>query len=342
MNRLLILLSAVWLIAPAWAQHDGHRSEEMPSPATQQSENADAGHHTGNVAREGEEPADPHAGHDRQSRLPEDQEATDPLASHDMNRGLEPIGELPKDPPPPAAFSGPLHAADTLFDAEEMAQAREQLRAEEGGMLSSLVLADRFETRFGDGEERYLWDFQGWYGGDIKKLWLKSEGEGSMGSSLESAEFQALYSRAISPFFDVQAGIRHDIAPDPDRSHLVVGLQGWLPYVFEIDAAAFLSDKGDLTGRLEGEFDLQITQRLILQPRVEFNFAAQEVRELGIGSGIGSAEAGFRLRYEIRREFAPYVGLDWERKLGNTGVLARTSDADRESWGVVVGVRSWF
>lgn len=248
----------------------------------------------------------------------------------------------PPAAPPPAAFSGPEHAADTIFDPGDMAEAREQLRVEEGGMNTWFFLADRFEARDGDGEENYLWDLQGWYGGDIDKLWLKTEGEGGISGDTESTELQALYSRAISPFFDVQAGVRYDVRPEPDRTHLVLGLQGLLPYVFEVDAAIFLSEKGDLTGRLEGEYDLQISQRLILQPRVEFNFAAQEVPELGIGSGLGSVGAGLRLRYEIRREFAPYVGVGWERKLGDTADFARAAGEERGGWEAIVGVRSWF
>jgi copper resistance protein B len=223
-----------------------------------------------------------------------------------------------------------------------MAEAREQLRHEEGGLNTWLLLTDRLEARVGDGEENYLWDLQGWYGGDIDKLWLKTKGEGGFGDDTESAELQALYSRAISPFFDVQAGVRYDVRPEPDRTHLVLGLQGLLPYVFEVDAAVFLSDKGDLTARLEGEYDLQINQRLILQPRLEFGFAAQEVPELGIGSGLGSVEAGLRLRYEIRRELAPYVGVGWERKLGDTGDFARAAGEERGGWEAIVGMRSWF
>ncbi|MEX2122956.1 MAG: copper resistance protein B [Woeseia sp.] len=273
--------------------------------------------------------------------------ATTPvLAQHEDHGAEEPSSRTPQataeSSPPSAAVSGPVHAADTIFDPQEMAKAREQLRAEEGGMTTYLILADRFETRLSDGEENYLWDLQGWYGGDIDKLWLKSEGQGGLGDNLENFEVQALYSRAIAPFFDIQAGIRHDVRPDPDRSHLVLGLQGLLPYVFEIDAAAFLSDEGDLTGRLEGEYDLQINQRLILQPRVEVNVAAQEVPELRIGSGVGSIEAGIRLRYEIRREIAPYIGIGWERKLGDTADFARAAGEDHGGWEAVAGVKSWF
>jgi copper resistance protein B len=244
--------------------------------------------------------------------------------------------------PPPAASSGPVHAADALFDSGEMAAARDQLRAEEGASMNYLLLADRLETAFGGGDDRYAWDLQGWYGGDIHRLWLKTEGEGEPGARVDAIELQALYSRAISPFFDAQFGIRHDARPDPDRSYLVAGIQGLMPFVFEVDAALFLSDKGDLSGRVETEYDLQVTQRLILQPRIEFEFAAQATPELGIGSGLNSIEAGMRLRYEVRREIAPYIGVVWERKLGDTADFARSSGEDRESLQLVFGARFWF
>lgn len=322
MKRLLIALLAGLATAPVLAQHEGHDAQETSSGTA-------------------EETTDPHVGHDMSPAPQEKQESADPHA-HDMSTMQDAAKPQAEASPPPAAFSGPADAADILFDPQEMAKAREQLRIEHGGSKAYLILADRFETRVGDGEENYLWDLQGWYGGDINKLWLKSEGEGGLGDNPDNAEFQALYSRAIAPFFDIQAGIRYDVRPDPDRSYLVLGLQGLLPYVFEIDAAAFLSDDGDLTARLEGEYDLQVNQRLILQPRVELNMAAQEIPELRIGSGFSSIEAGIRLRYEIRRELAPYFGIAWERKLGDTGDFARAAGEDRGDWGVVVGVRSWF
>jgi len=151
-----------------------------------------------------------------------------------------------------------------------------------------------------------------------------------------------LWSHAITPWWDFQVGARYDFAPDPERSHLVVGIQGLAPYEFEIDAAAFLSDEGDLTARFEGEFDLLITQQLILQPRIEFNLAAQDVAEIGLGSGLTSVEAGIRLRYEIVREFAPYVGVEYQQLIGETADYARAAGEDVGGWNFVVGVRSWF
>ena len=145
----------------------------------------------------------------------------------------------------------------------------------------------------------------GWYGGDINKPSLKSEGD--FGRGPDGAELQTLYSRAITPFFHIQAGVRQDVRSGPEPTHLVLGLQGLMPYTFKLDAAAFLSNEGDLTGRVEAELDLQIGQRLLLQPRIELNLAAQEIPGLGVGSGLGSVETEIRLRYEIRREFAPIL-----------------------------------
>src|SRR3546814_463397 len=191
---------------------------------------------------------------------------TDPHAGHDMGTKAGSAPTPPKAPPPPAAFSGPKHAGDTLFDPSAMAGAREQLRAEQGEMRTYRVMVDQLEARIHDGRDGYLWDAQGWYGGDINKLWIKTEGEGSFGEKLEEAEVQALWSRAITPWFDFQAGLRYDFRPEPERGHLVLGLQGLVPYQFEVDAAAFVSDEGDVSARFEAEYDLLITQRLILQP----------------------------------------------------------------------------
>src|SRR5690606_27669613 len=188
----------------------------------------------------------------------------------------------------------------------------------------------------------FVWDLQGWYGGDIHKLWWKSEGAGELGGNTDDAEVQLLYSRAVTPYFDFQAGVRHDFEPSPQRSHAVFGVQGVRPYVFDIDAAAFVSEEGDLAGRFEGEYDLRIRQRLVLQPRVEMCFSAQAIPELGVGAGLGSVEGGLRLRYEIRRELAPYVGLALERRTGQTADFARAAGDDPRSWKLIVGVRAWF
>lgn len=205
-----------------------------------------------------------------------------------------------------------------------------------------MVLSDRLETRFADEVDTYVWDVQGWYGGDYNRLWVKTEGEGEQGASPESAELQLLFSRRFSPFWDWQLGLRHDFDPDPERTHLVIGLQGVVPYEFEWDSALFVSDEGDVTARVEAEYDLRITQRLIVQPRLEINASADDVPELGLGSGLNSTELGVRLRYEFKREFAPYIGVSWEKLYGDTADLARLQGESTSVASVIVGVRAWF
>ena len=246
-----------------------------------------------------------------------------------------------ESPPPPEAGSGPARAADTIWGADAMRASRRALAQENGGGTYTLFMADRAELRFRDGRDGYLWDLQGYRGGDIDKLWVKSESEGSFGEAIEQAEVQALWSHAIGPWFDAQLGVRQDFA-GPDRTHLVAGVQGLAPYMFEVDAAAFLSHKGELTARIEAELDQRITQRLRLQPRAEVNLAAQDVPELGIGSGLDSLEFGLRLRYEIVREFAPYVGVAQEWRTGGSHRFARARGRDASVTNLVAGVRLWF
>jgi copper resistance protein B len=223
-----------------------------------------------------------------------------------------------------------------------MAAAREGLRVEHGEMRTSKLLIDQLEAKIRDGRDGYAWDGQAWYGGDIDKLWVKTEGEGEFGHGLEKAEVQALWSRGIDPWFDVQAGVRYDFRPGPERAYLALGVQGLAPYWFEIDAAAFVSNKGDVSARVEAEYDLRFTQKLILQPRMEGDLALQDVPELGIGSGLSSGEIGARLRYEIRPEFAPYVGIEYERAFGDTARFRRAAGEDRGGFSFLVGLRTWF
>lgn len=240
-------------------------------------------------------------------------------------------------PPVPAD-----HAADAFYSPAEMARARAAMRKESGGMTFSQLMLDRLEYRLGGGTDVYHWEGEGWIGGDINRFAFKTEGEGEIGGPLESAEVQALYSRAIDPWFNLEAGARHDIRPDPQRSYAVIGIEGLAPYWFEVSAQAFLSSEGDAHLRLEGSYDQRLTQRLILQPAAELNVAAQDVPELGIGSGISHIELGLRLRYELAREFAPYAGVNWERKLGGTARFARAEGERASAASFVMGLRFWF
>ena len=245
-------------------------------------------------------------------------------------------------PTPPEALSGPAHAADAYWGADAMQRGRNILREEHGGMPAHKLLVDRAETRIRDGRDGYLLDTQAWYGGDINKLWLKSEVEGSWGGKLEHAEVQALWSHAIDPWFDLQAGVRYDPQPGPNRTHLVLGVQGLAPYWWELEGAIFLSNKGDVTARAEAEYDLRITQKLILQPRAEVEFSAQEIEDLGIGSGLSEGSLELRLRYQISPLVAPYVGVEYERAFGGTGDFRRAEGDKRGGFNLLAGVRLWF
>jgi copper resistance protein B len=209
------------------------------------------------------------------------------------------------------------------------------------------LLFDQLEYRGNEGPDTLNWDVQGWIGGDYNRIWVKTEGEHqTSGDSAGEAEVQVLYSRLISPFWDFQAGVRYErlygTGPDPSRGFAVAGIQGLAPYWFELDFALFLSDDGDVSARLTAEYDLLLTQRLILQPRLEVDVAAQDVPEFGLGKGFNDIELGLRLRYEIRREFAPYIGISWTRQLGDTADITRSEGGDVDNFAVLAGLRLWF
>lgn len=235
----------------------------------------------------------------------------------------------------------PWSQADEYYDKDEMAAARDAVLQGHGAGVHSFVMADRFELQLGEDEEALVWDAQGWYGGDINKLWIKTEGEVSLSEDeIEEVEIQALWSRAISPNFDLQAGLRYDFEPG-GRTHAVVGVQGLAPYWFEIDATAFLSTDGDITARIEAEYEFLISQRLILQPRVEIELAAQDRPERGVGSGLTSLDAGLRLRYEFAREFAPYVGVEWHGAFGETADIIEAAGGKSDAAVILIGIRAW-
>jgi copper resistance protein B len=232
--------------------------------------------------------------------------------------------------------------AVSLFCAIGMGLSASPVRAAEDDRIITFLEVEQFEYRIKDGTESLNWAAQGWIGEDYNKLWFKTEGEAPVGGRAEQAEFQFLYSRLISDFFDVQVGLRQDIKPDPDRSFAVVGLHGLAKYFFETDVAVFVSHKGEVSARAEAELDLRLTQRLVLQPSAEVNLAVQSVAERGIGSGFNDIELGLRLRYEITREFSPYIGVNWERSLGETADLARAEGERADSFALVAGLRFWF
>ncbi|WP_310497344.1 copper resistance protein B [Sandarakinorhabdus sp.] len=263
--------------------------------------------------------ADPHAGHS----LPAPATA-------------EVIGNAPAPAPPTD------HAADAIWGAAAIAPSRAALRREHGGFTGSMILFNLAEYQVRQGSDGYRWEGEGWFGGDINRFVVKTEGEGDIRGPLEKVEVQALYSRAIDPWWNLQAGVRYDARPDPQRVYATLGIEGLAPYWFKAGGALFLSTKGELLARFEGFYDQRITQRLILQPRAEIDLSAQSIPEIGIGAGLTAIELGLRLRYEITREFAPYFGVEWAGKTGETARLARAAGERASGVSAVAGIRFWF
>ena len=209
--------------------------------------------------------------------------------------------------------------------------------------LLTMVKIEKFEVQDADsGEHRPgILDGYVWIGKDLHKLYIKTEVERVAGDN-EEAEVQLLYSRALYPFWDLQLGWRRDFDPRPDRDWLAIGMQGIAPYMFEVDAAFYVGESGRLAARLDAEYEYMFTQRWVLSPELEINAYSKDDFGRGIGSGIADMSAGLRLRYEIRREFAPYVGINWHKVFGDTADLAEAEGEETSDTQLVMGIRAWF
>ncbi|GAB4336757.1 MAG: hypothetical protein Kow0089_07400 [Desulfobulbaceae bacterium] len=207
--------------------------------------------------------------------------------------------------------------------------------------LLTMLMVDQLEIRAGDGKDPLAWEAEGWVGHDLHKLWLKTDGE-YLDGEVEEAQLQVLYSRAIAPFWDAQIGWRRDLRPKPERDWLALGVKGLAPYFFDVDAALFVGEAGRSALRVQVEYEFMFTQKLILVPEVELNLYGRDDPATGTGSGLSDLSAGLRLRYEIRREFAPYLGVNWTRLYGDTADYARAEGADDEDFRVVLGISAWY
>lgn len=204
------------------------------------------------------------------------------------------------------------------------------------------VLLDQVEyTRTRHGGSGLAWDVQGWVEKDYNRLWVKSEGE-RHGGRTEDARLELLYSRLVAAFWVLQGGVRHDFGQGPSRNWLALGIQGVAPYWFDVEATGYVGSSGRTALRLKTEYEVVLTQRTFLPPELEDNFYGQSDPLRGIGSGLSDASFGLRLRHELRREFAPYIGVNWTRRFGGTAGLARAAGDSVTHPQLVVGVRSWF
>jgi copper resistance protein B len=211
--------------------------------------------------------------------------------------------------------------------------------------IFTYVVFDELEYFATGGEQLVEYDGELWIGGDIHRLWLKGAGEQATAASDGFTELQALYSRALTSFWNLQAGVRVDHRYGDGtltRGHLGAGLEGIAPYWFEVEAFGFVSQDGDVSARLEASYDLRLTQRLAVESEVETSLAFQAVEEWGLGQGINDIELGSRIRYEFVREFAPYVGYSWMRLVGPTADLARAAGRETGHGAVVLGLHWWW
>jgi copper resistance protein B len=204
----------------------------------------------------------------------------------------------------------------------------------------SMLRFNSFEWRSADSEDSLSWDAQAWYGTDYNKLWLKSEGDRAGGQT--DARTEVLWDRIFARWWNVQAGVRHDLGEGTARTWAAFGVQGIAPYFFEVEATAYVGEAGRTALRFSGDYELLLTQRLILQSELELNVFGKNDPRNRIGSGVSDTELALRLRYEFRREFAPYVGVAWTQRYGNTADLARAARRDVSEVQWLAGVCWWF
>lgn len=222
-----------------------------------------------------------------------------------------------------------------------MVAAAPSLAVMEDDPLVSRVTIDKLEWRAADGPDPLVLEADAWVGRDLHKFGLKTEVEHVDGAT-EEAELQLLYSRALTAFWDFQAGWRRDFKPEPERDFLTLGFSGLAPYMLETDATLFLGESGQVGVRLDAEYEYMFTQRLALVPEIEVNAYREDDAAVGVGSGLSDMELGLRLRYEVRREIAPYVGVNWTQSFGDTADLAREDGEQTSDIQLVAGIRAWF
>lgn len=258
--------------------------------------------------------ADPHAGHGQEQPA---------AASTEGIQELPPFIPRPTDADRQAAFP----------DVEG--------HAVHGNAVHTFVLFDQLEWHASEGTNGVTLDSRGWIGRGRDRLWFRAEGDGEDGRVGE-AQAHALYGRQFSRWWDIVAGIRQDFRPGSAQTWAAVGVQGLAPYGFEVEATAYVGASGRTHARFEVEYELLLTNRLILQPLVEVEVYGKADPERGIGAGLSTTDAGFRVRYEWRREFAPYVGVTWNRQWGQTADFAAVAGEESGDARFVTGLRLWF
>lgn len=263
---------------------------------------------------------------DERPPLPDMRNATPADA---MQMGRMQGGRAPADARDPDAYSGGYEYSDMPGQEET------------DRLPFSRVFPEQFEFVSGDEGDGVAWDVQGAYGPDEHKLWIRTEGAVIDGKTDTSTGAEALWWRAFSPFWATQLGVRQDFG-DGAHSYLALGVQGLAPYWFEVEATGYVGEDGRLAARFQASYDLLLTNRLILTPKIESDLYSRAEPDRDLGSGVSNVEVGVRLRYEITRKFAPYIGFSWDRALGSTADRLRAADEPVLEKLVVVGVRAWW
>jgi copper resistance protein B len=247
----------------------------------------------------------------------------------DMDMGKMQGGSPPPDARDPNAYADGLHSGPM--------PGMDMVDSDTHGKL----MIDQLEYGRSDDAESLNFDMQGWYGNDYNKIWLKAEGANTP-DGLAATRTELLWDHAIATYWGAQLGLRHDFGEGPGRNWLAVGVQGLAPYWFDVEATLYAGESGRSAARVDLTYDLLLTQRLVLQPKLEFNLYGKSDPERAIGSGLADASFGLRLRYEISRQFAPYIGVNWDRKFGDTADFARSAGKQVQERQWVAGLRMWF
>ena len=263
-----------------------------------------------------------------------------PMPGHDMSSGVS--MDHSSMPGMSMAPTEPRDPIPVVTDADRAAaQAPPHDHPVHDNSIQHYTLLDRLETWNSDQGDALEWDIQNWNGTDLNRLWLRSEGI-RVGGRTEDADLEMLYGRSVATWWDVVAGIRHDFKPGDSQDFAAIGVMGVAPYKFDVEATAYIGQSGQTAARVEAEYETLLTNRLILQPRIEANVFGQDDARRGIGSGLGTIEAGLRLRYEFTRRFAPYIGVVREQAFGNTARYRRAEGNDSNDTRLVAGIRIWF
>jgi copper resistance protein B len=336
--KLTTFAIGLTLSTGAAAQHQGHPSMTMPMPA-KPAQAPKATQPPKPVPKPATKPKQKPA-HKPRPEKPVDHSTMD-HSKMQMDHSTMDHSQMQMDDAmsAPGELRTPIPA---LTDADrEAARPPEHDHPVQDNTVHSKVLFNRLEAFDADHGNGLAWEGQAWIGTDTDKLWLRSEGQ-RVDDRTESADLEVMYGWSIARWWDVVGGIRHDFKPGASQDWAAIGVVGVAPYKFEFEATAYIGGSGRTAARIEAEYELLLTNRLILQPLVEANFNGKDDARRGIGSGLSTMEAGLRLRYEVHRKFAPYIGIVHERAFGETADFRRALGEEKSDTRIVAGVRVWF